>query len=147
MSSLTAKSELKRAKARRRGFTLSCREREKPYCTNIVLALQKEGFIGKEALLKQKAQGKKKKRVGIKMTDAGIPRPKHEIFKNGEKIGYVTSGTFSPLLKHGIAMAYVRLEYAVEGETVNVKIRNKHAKAEIAKFPLYDPNQYGYARK
>jgi len=85
-------------------------------------------------------------RVGLKMLEAGIPRPKHQVFKDGKKIGYVTSGTFSPLLKYGIAVTYVQAEHAVRGEMVNVKIRNKQAKAEIVKFPFYDPNRYGYAR-
>jgi len=114
---------------------------------SFVVKLQKEDFIGKEALLKQKAEGVKKKRVGLKMLEAGIPRPKYELFKDGEKIGYVTSGTFSPLLKYGIAMGYVQTEHAAVGETVTVKIRNKQAKAEIVKFPFYDPNKYGYTRK
>ena len=72
---------------------------------------------------------------------------KDAFFKDEEKIGYVTSGTFSPLLKYGIAMGYVQTEHAVVGETVTVKIRNKQAKAEIVKFPFYDPNKYGYTRK
>jgi len=114
---------------------------------SFVVKLKKENFIGKETLLKQKAEGVKKKRICLKMLGPGIPRPKHEIFKDGEKIGYLTSGTFSPLLKYGIAMAYVQTEHAIQGETVNVKIRNKQAKAEIVKSPFYDPNRYGHARK
>lgn len=114
---------------------------------SFVVKLRKEDFIGKEALLTQKAQGVERKRVGLRMVDAGIPRPKHEVFKDGRRIGQVTSGTFSPLLKYGIAMAYVKTEHAVRGETVNVKIRDKKAKAEIVKFPFYDPRQYGYARE
>ncbi len=114
---------------------------------SFVVKLQKEKFIGKEALLKQKNEGIKKKRVGLKMLERGIPRPKQEVFKGCVKIGYVTSGTFSPLLKHGIAMAYISTENAVVGETVDVKVRKKQLKAEIVKFPFYDQNRYGYTRK
>ncbi len=114
---------------------------------SFVVKLQKENFIGKEALLKQKTEGTKKTRVGLKMLEAGIPRPKHEIFKDEEKIGYVTSGTFSPLLKYGIAMAYVKTEHATEGGTVNIKIRSKQTKAQIVRFPFYDPQKYGSTRK
>ncbi len=113
---------------------------------SFVVKLQKEKFIGKEALLKQKSEGIKRRRVGLRILEAGIPRPKHEISKDERTIGHVTSGTFSPLLKYGIAMAYVQTEDAVEGAVVNVKIRNKQTKAEIVKFPLYDSTQYGYAR-
>jgi len=114
---------------------------------SFVVKLQKEKFIGKEALLRQKEQGIERRRVGLKTLEAGIPRPKQEVYKDGEKIGYVTSGTFSPLLKQGIAMAYIQTTHAGEGNIVNVKIRNKQVKTEIVKFPMYDPNQYGYARK
>ena len=114
---------------------------------SFAVKLEKGDFIGKEALLEQKAQGVKKKRVGLKMLEKGIPRPKHEVFKDEKKIGYITSGTFSPLLKQGIAMAYVQTQHAVVGEVVYVKIRDKKAKAEIIKFPFYDPNQYGHTRK
>jgi aminomethyltransferase len=112
-----------------------------------VVKLQKEDFIGKEALLKQKAEGAEEKRIGLKMLESGIPRPKYEVFKDGKKIGYLTSGTFSPLLKRGIAMAYVQAECGTESETVTVSIRDKQVKAEVAKFPFYDSNRYGSTRK
>ena len=113
-----------------------------------VVKLQKENFIGKDALLKQKNEGIKRKRVGIRMIEQGIPRPNFEIYNgNNEKIGYITSGTFSPLLKCGIAMAYIQTLEAQEGNIVNVKIREKMAKAKIVGFPFYDTDKYGYKRK
>lgn len=114
---------------------------------SFAVKLHKEDFIGKNALLKQKTEGLKRKRVGLKIIGPGIPRPKHEVFKDQERIGYVTSGTFSPLLKHGIAMAYLKSEHASRGEVVEVKIRNKPARAEIVGFPFYDKDHYGYQRK
>jgi len=113
-----------------------------------VVKLKKDSFIGREALTKQKTEGIKRKRVGLRMLEKGIPRPKQEVWKDDtQKIGYVTSGTFSPLLEYGIAMAYLSIEHAVEGETVMVKVRGKPLKAEIVKFPFYDPTKYGYARQ
>ena len=112
-----------------------------------VVKMQKESFIGKDALLRQKKEGTPERRVGLKMLEAGIPRANHEVFKQGEKIGYVTSGTFSPLLKCGIAMAYVKSEEAIIGGIVQIKLRNKKTTAEIVRFPFYDPNQYGSTRK
>jgi aminomethyltransferase len=115
---------------------------------SFVVKLQKENFIGKEALLKQKNEGIKRKRVGLLMLEQGIPRPKFEVCNDkGEKIGYVTSGTFSPLLKCGVGMAYVEMLNAQEGNIVNVKIRGRMAKAKIVAFPFYDPEKYGYKRK
>jgi len=115
---------------------------------SFVVKLQKEKFVGKETLLKQKAEGTKRKRIGVKMIDQGVPRPGFEIYTDaGEKIGHLTSGTFSPLLKCGIGMGYLQTSYAQDGNAVNVKVRGKMAKARIARFPLYDVEKYGYKRK
>lgn len=113
-----------------------------------VVKLQKESFIGKDELMKQKGEGAKRKRVGVKMIDRGIPRPGFDVFGDtGERLGRLTSGTFSPLLKHGIGMAYIQAASAQEGAALKVKIRDKLAKGTIASFPLYDPEKYGYKRK
>jgi aminomethyltransferase len=113
-----------------------------------VVKFQKDNFIGKEALLKQKNEGVKRKRVGIQMIDQGIPRPSFEIYGNeGEKIGHITSGTFSPLLKYGIGMGYIQTSHAQEGNIVNVKIRDKMARGKIVLFPFYGSENYGYKRK
>ena len=114
---------------------------------SFVVKLQKEKFIGKDALQRQKAEGIKHKRVGILIVNQGIPRPKMEVFNEaGERIGALTSGTYSPLLKAGIGMAYVQVSNSQEGNTVSVKIRDKTAKARIVAFPFYDPEKYGYKR-
>jgi len=115
---------------------------------SFVVKLQKDDFIGKAALQRQKDQGISRKRIGVVMMDQGIPRPNFEIFNDeNERIGHLTSGTFSPLLKRGVGMGYVELSEAQEGHTVNVKIRGKQAKARIASLPLYDAEKYGYKRK
>jgi len=115
---------------------------------SFVVKLQKENFVGKEALLKQKNEGIKRKRVGIRIIEQGIPRPNYEIYSdNGENIGHITSGTFSPLLKFGIGMAYIQTSQAQEGNIINVKIRDKLIKGKIVPFPFYDAENYGYKRK
>jgi aminomethyltransferase len=115
---------------------------------NFVVKRKKEPFIGKDALIKQKAQGIKRKLVGLRALEKGILRPNQEVWKNNTlRIGYVTSGTFSPLLKSGIGMAYVAIEYTAEGEVVTVKVRDKSLRAEIAKLPFYEPSKYGYLRQ
>jgi len=115
---------------------------------SFVVKLKKESFIGKEALLKQKMDGIKRKRVGLQMLEKGIPRPQYEVWKNSrEKVGYITSGTFSPILDCGIAMAYVSTQHAAEGENLSVKIRDKFIKAEVVNFPFYDTKNYGYGRQ
>ncbi|MEM3783561.1 MAG: glycine cleavage system aminomethyltransferase GcvT [Candidatus Bathyarchaeia archaeon] len=115
---------------------------------SFVVKFQKADFIGKNALLKQKSEGIERRRVGLQMIEHGIPRPSFKVYdEKGEKIGWVTSGTFSPLLKCGIAMAYVQTQQATEGNIVDVEIRGKMVKAKIVPFPLYDAEKYGYKRK
>ncbi len=111
-----------------------------------VVKLAKEEFIGRDALSKQKAEGTAKRRIGLRMLESGIPRPNHEVLRNGEKIGQVTSGTFSPLLKQGIAIAYIKTQEASLDAAVNVKIRHKEIPAAIVRFPFYDSTKYGYSR-
>jgi aminomethyltransferase len=114
-----------------------------------VVKLKKaSSFVGKAFLERQKAEGIKRKRVGLKMLDKGpSPRPKQEVFNDrGLKIGFVTSGTFSPLLKNGVAQVYVGTEYAVEGTVVVIRVREKSLRAQVCKFPLYDASVYGSGR-
>jgi aminomethyltransferase len=114
---------------------------------SFVVKLQKEGFIGKEALVEQKAEGVKKTRIGLRMLGAGIPRQGQEVLRDQEKIGYTTSGTYSPLLKLGVAIAYVNANSVSEGDSVSIAIRGKPTSAQVAKFPLYDSSKYGSTRK
>jgi aminomethyltransferase len=115
---------------------------------SFVVKLQKDRFLGKEILLRQKTEGIKRKRIGIGMTDQGIPREGFEIYAEaGEQIGHVTSGTFSPLLRVGIGMGYAETPYAQEGNSVRVRIRGKTARGRIVAFPFYDAEKYGFKRK
>jgi aminomethyltransferase len=108
---------------------------------------EKDNFIGKDALLKQKDEGLKRIRVGLRMLKRGIPRHGYEIFLDGKKIGHVTSGTFSPVLQRGIGMGYVPPEHAAIGTQVDIKIRKSFYSAEIVKMPFYDTTRYGWQRK
>lgn len=114
---------------------------------SFVVKFEKGDFVGRDALLRQKEEGVRRRRVGIRMLKRGIPRPDYEVWKNDEKIGRVTSGTFSPIIKYGIAMAYVSTEHAKTGETVAVRIRDRLIDGEIVRLPFYDPTKYGYRRK
>jgi len=113
-----------------------------------VVKFQKDSFIGKDALLKQKEEGVKRRRVGLQMVEQGIPRQGFKVYSDqGGEIGQITSGTFSPLLRCGIAMAYIQTQYAQDGNIVNVEIRGKSVKAKIVPFPFYDVEKYGHKRK
>ncbi|MDQ1279438.1 MAG: putative aminomethyltransferase [Thermoproteota archaeon] len=114
---------------------------------DFAVKFEKPNFIGREALLKQKEEGIKKTRVGLKMVDRAVPREGGRVWMNGKEVGYLTSGTFSPLLKYGIAMGYVSVDYAVEGSILEVEVRNSRFKTEVVKMPFYEVEKYGARRK
>lgn len=99
--------------------------------------LNKENFIGKEALARQKSEGLQRKIVGFEMIDRGIPRNNYEVYAEGKKIGYVTTGSFSPTLKKNIGLALIDSAYSKEGTEIEILIRNKNSKAKVIKKPFY----------
>ncbi len=99
---------------------------------------KKGNFIGRDAILKLKAEGIKRKLVAFKMVDRGIPRSHYEIAHEGNVVGEVTSGAMSPLLGSGIGMGYVPVEIAKPGQQIDIVVRNKHLKAEIVKSPFIE---------
>ncbi len=101
-----------------------------------ITKLDKGDFIGREALLKIKKEGLKRKLVAIVLEDRGFPRHGYKIYKEAEEIGYVTSGTVSPILNKGIAMGYVRIEYAKIGTSLEIDIRGKKIPAIVIKPPF-----------
>ncbi|MEF8879202.1 MAG: glycine cleavage system aminomethyltransferase GcvT [Candidatus Thermoplasmatota archaeon] len=93
-------------------------------------------FIGKEALKKQKEKGGYQKLSALECKERGVPRHGCEVQKDGATVGNVTSGTMSPCLKKGIAMAYVNPEYSEIGTTLEIIIRGKPVEAEVVKPPF-----------
>ncbi len=94
-------------------------------------------FTAKSILEQQKAEGVKRKLVGIEMIDKGIPRHNYKIQDAaGNEIGYVTSGTQSPSLGKAIAMAYMSKEHSAEGSEVFINVRDKALKAVVTKMPF-----------
>lgn len=81
-----------------------------------------------------------RKRVGIVLLDKGIAREGADILnKEGIKIGVLSSGGFSPTLKHGIGQGYVPSEYAAEGTDVSVVVRGTPLPARVVKMPFVQP--------
>lgn len=101
-----------------------------------VVKLQKEAFIGKEALIKKKEAGFAQKLTGLILKDRGIARPGCKVFLGGEEIGSLTSATYSPSLAKSIGWGYLK-NGTEPGTEVEVEIRGNKAKAEIVKPPFY----------
>jgi aminomethyltransferase len=94
-------------------------------------------FTAKEILQKQKEAGITRKLVGFEMVDKGIPRHHYEIVnKEGEAIGFVTSGTQSPSLGKAIGMGYVRKDLSDIDSTIYIKVRDKQLEARVVKIPF-----------
>ncbi|MBU1026327.1 MAG: glycine cleavage system aminomethyltransferase GcvT [Candidatus Margulisbacteria bacterium] len=101
--------------------------------------LDKNDFIGKAGLVKEKQTGLKKKLVGVEPEGRMIPRAGDVVFdEQGKKsIGKITSGTFSPTLKIPIALAYLETNQAKEGDSLQIGIRGKKAAAKVVAKAFY----------
>lgn len=102
-----------------------------------VVSLDKNDFIGKDALLKIKENRLKHKMIAFEMLERSVPREHYTVFKDGVEIGNITSGTMSPTFKKGIGLALIKVEYAKVGEEIDIKIRETLYKAKIVKKPFY----------
>jgi aminomethyltransferase len=96
-------------------------------------------FIGRDALLKQKLEKPARSLVGFEMVDRGVPREHYTVLKDGEEIGMVTTGMFSPTTKRYLGMAFVPGEHAKMGTEIEILVRGKPLKAKIVKRPFYTP--------
>jgi len=97
---------------------------------------KKENFWGASPLKKQRSDGATRVLRPLVMVEKGIPRAGMNLLDHdGESIGLVTSGTFSPTLKKGIALALIKPSIAI-GEQVQIDIRGNLASALVAKAPL-----------
>lgn len=94
-------------------------------------------FLSRQLLEKQKEKGVKRKLIGFKLIDKGIPRTGYEIINSADEvIGKVTSGTMSPMLKAGIGLGFASPEYAKIETEIYIKVRNRKLKAEVTKLPF-----------
>jgi aminomethyltransferase len=102
-----------------------------------IVKFEKEEFIGRDALLKQKQQGVKRRLVGFEMSGREIARDHYPVFVDGREAGHVTSGSPSITLKKNIGLAYLPADHASIGMTFEVMVRNKLAEAKVVKTPFY----------
>ncbi len=102
-----------------------------------IVSMDKENFIGKDILVKQKRNGINKKLVGILVPGKRIPRRGCEILVKGKKNGIITSGNYSPNIGSSIAMGYINKPYDKEDTKVEIKIRNTSVEGTITKLPFW----------
>lgn len=102
-----------------------------------VVKLDKPAFVGREALLKQRESGVRRKLVGFEMTGRGIARDGYEVSLHGERAGWVTSGGPSPTLGKNIGLCFLSPDAAEPGRTIEVLIRNQPVEARTVPTPFY----------
>jgi aminomethyltransferase len=100
----------------------------------------KGDFHGRDALVRQREQGLPSRLRGLVMEERRrIPRAHHPVMRADDIIGEVTSGTFSPVLERGIALAYLWPADAADvGDTVEVDVRGRRGTATLARPPFVD---------
>lgn len=94
-------------------------------------------FIGKAALLEERRMGPDRELIGLELIDRGIARDGTLVVVDGEDVGVVTSGTFSPTLQKAIAIANVETGSALVGTTIHVRVRADLRAARVVALPFY----------
>jgi aminomethyltransferase len=108
-------------------------------CLDRYVKLDKGEFIGREALAHQKAEGVRRKLVGLEMTGRGIARDGYPVYlsEEGDAAGIVTSGSPAPFLKKNIAFAYLPVPVPEIGGAVWVGVRGQRVAAQVVATPFY----------
>ena len=107
---------------------------------SMFVKLDKPEFIGKEALAKQKAEGVKRRIVGLELEGNAIPRHGYPVEVEGKQIGEITTGYRSISTGKSVAMAMIDKPYDKLGTQVEVRIRKKTFPAVVVKKRFYDKN-------
>jgi aminomethyltransferase len=99
--------------------------------------LDKGDFIGREALLRRREDPTRRRRVGLELEGKRIAREGAAVVRDGRAVGRVTSGTVTPTLGRGIAMAYVDPDCTATGTVLAVDVRGKPEPARVVPLPFY----------
>ena len=102
-----------------------------------VVKFDKGDFIGRDALLKQKEEGIKRKLVCIELEGRNIARHGYKIFKDGEEVGIITSGNWSPSIEKSIALGYINVPHHRSGTELEIDIRGRMVRGVVVKPPFY----------
>jgi aminomethyltransferase len=102
-----------------------------------IVKLDKGDFVGRDALLKQRETGLRRKLAGFEMRGRGIARDGYEVLLNGSPAGWVTSGSPSPTLNKNIGLCYLPAEEARPGTSIQIMIRNQPVDAVTVETPFY----------
>ena len=99
---------------------------------------KKDDFIGKKLLSKQKEEGTVKNLHAFTMRDRVVPRDGYEIFDRGDRVGWVSSGAFSPGLKKTIGLGFIENRKLAPGDEIEIGVRNQRHAASVTQRPFYE---------
>jgi aminomethyltransferase len=102
-----------------------------------VVKLDKGEFVGRDALVTQKAEGLRQRLAGFVLEEKGFPRHGYEIRYRGEPVGEVTSGVLSHSTGQGVGLGYLPLEAAKPGTEIEIVIRDRPIPARVVRPPFY----------
>jgi len=102
-----------------------------------VVKFAKGDFTGRDALLKQKQEGLKRKLAGFEVLDRAPARDGYPIVIGDKQVGVVSSGSPAPFLKKNIGLAYLPTEHAAVGTELFVEIRGRNVPARVVETPFY----------
>jgi aminomethyltransferase len=99
--------------------------------------LGKGPFVGAEALAAQRAQGLRRRLVGFRLLEGGVPRQGCAVWADGQRVGEVTSGTYGPSVQAPIGMAYVPPALATPGQPIAIELRGRPCPAHVVALPFW----------
>jgi len=102
-----------------------------------ICKLNKGEFVGRERLAQQKEAGVTRRLIGFEITERGIARDGQDVLVNGNVVGRVTSGGPAPYLKKNIGFAYVPVDFASEGQEIQIDVRGRPVNAKAVRPPFY----------
>jgi len=105
------------------------------------VSLEKGDFVGRDGVLRKREESRRTL-VGLEMLEKAVPRHNYLVKFGGSIVGKVTSGTMSPSIGRGVAMAFVQKECSEVGTILDVEIRGRNFPAIIVRTPFWSPRVY-----
>lgn len=102
-----------------------------------VVKLKSGDFLGRDVLVEQKRNGTERQLIGFEIGGRGIARQGHSLLHEGEEVGRVTSGGWSPSFEKAIGTAYVPRHLANAGTALEVAVRRRRLAATVVDLPFY----------
>ena len=105
---------------------------------NFAISFDKDDFIGKDVLLKQKTEKPKRRVVGLELLGKGILRHGYEVFHDDQRVGVITTGYIAPSTNESVALALIDKPFDKKQQELEVAIRNKRVKVKVRNKKFYD---------